>query len=142
GWATFRERLGLTRDHAPAAEDGRAFTMILLTGREARVVSLNGTAATLQRLRFGSQGTDVEGVQRFLAGEGLYTGTVDGHMGPNTTMAWIRYQQRRDSGAADGIVTPTDGGTVGVSLGIGSGSVQPGGYGRPLARPLARPRIG
>jgi peptidoglycan hydrolase-like protein with peptidoglycan-binding domain len=151
GWASFRERLGLTRESAPASENDTPFTFVLLTGREARIV-YEDTDADLARLRFGSSGAEVEALQRALAQQpseetGRYTGTVDGRMGAGTTMAWIRYQQSLGGGAADGIVTPD------VALGLGfelnsAASSSSLGLGRALARvvpgrawPRARARV-
>jgi hypothetical protein len=144
GWATFRERLGLTRDRAPASEDGREFYLILLTGREARLVSSAGTAASLQRLRFGSEGPDVLALQTYLQAHGDYTDALDSQMGPGTTMAWIRYQQRRDGGHADGIVTPSDAPTMGFSLQSGQSVPRGMSFGgarqQALGRAPTRPR--
>lgn len=151
GWATFRERLGLTKGSAPDSENGRQFTFLLLTGREAYVVSRDSDA-DLARLRFGSSGTDVEALQRFLEQQpdeasGRYTGGVDGQMGAGTTMAWIRHQQHRDGGAADGIVTPGDASSMGFTLASATGSTSLG-LGRAFARvvpgrsgPRARARV-
>jgi hypothetical protein len=148
GWATFRERLGLTKDSAPASENDTELVFMLLTGREAYIVSRDGDA-DLARLRFGSSGADVEALQRFLArqpseDEGRYTGDVDGAMGANTTLAWIRYQQHRDGGSADGIVTPSDATSMGFTLaaaaaaGLGLGAYGRVVPGRALRRARAR----
>jgi Papain-like cysteine protease AvrRpt2 len=111
GWVTFRRRAGLTAATAPASENGRRFTYVLLTGREARLVAQNqSTDPAMRRLRFGSSGTRVEDLQNAL---GLsLTGTMDAA----TTMAWITEQQRRNAGKADGIVRPADAASMGFSL--------------------------
>jgi hypothetical protein len=113
GWASFRACAGLTRDRSDPAEDGRAFRLLMLTGREAHIVATERTAANLVRLRTGSRGPEVGGVQQFLArtrdtaGQPYYSGTIDDDFGPRCAEAWVRWQ-RDSSGSADGIVAPDD----------------------------------
>jgi peptidoglycan hydrolase-like protein with peptidoglycan-binding domain len=47
---------------------------------------------------------------------GYYRGCLDGDMGPGTTLAYIRWQQAQDNGAADGIVTPVMGHSLGFNM--------------------------
>jgi flagellar motor protein MotB len=122
-WAEFRSALGLDNS-TPTKDDGRKFTYVLLTGREARSVA-SGTAPNLPaRLRFGSKGDDVKALQEALAKHArkYYTRRADGDFGPGTAMAFIRFQKDRDGGAADGIVTPADATALGFSLSPGVGS--------------------
>jgi hypothetical protein len=115
-WADFRKALGL--DNAkPTADDGKRFAYVLLTGREARLMA-TPSSASITRLRFGSNGADVKALQDALAKHArkYYTGKADGDYGPKTATAFIKYQKDRDSGAADGIVTPTDSTALGFTL--------------------------
>lgn len=115
-WANFRARAGLA---ATAEKSSTPYAYVLLTGREAHLASRLRTSgqagdaaklAAFARLRFGSRGDAVKALQAKL-GVG-----VDGGMGPDTTIAWVRHQQKRDGGAADGIVTPADAATLGIAL--------------------------
>jgi len=112
-WSEFRAALGLDNAH-PTADDGKTFVYLLLTGREARLAA-NGTPDdNLTRLRFGSSGPDVMAVQQGLAGAGFSPGRADGAWGAATSEAFIKWQRKRDAGAADGVVTPA----LGVELGL------------------------
>lgn len=113
-WAIFRERTGLDPNNNND-RFGDRFVYALLTGREARLMS-TGQGASLHRLRFGSMGPAVRALQTDLSRRRLYTGAVDGDMGPATTMAYIQWQQARDNSAADGIVTPTIARALGFDL--------------------------
>lgn len=110
-WTEFRAAAGLTPNSAPAAENGRRFVFVLLTGREARLAASGAGAAALTRLRFGSNGVDVQAIQQGLRRSGHYTGIDDGQMGTGTVMAYIAWQkaQNRAAPTADGIVTPAAG---------------------------------
>jgi hypothetical protein len=128
-WRDFRRRAGLSDGQTSAA--GR-FVYVLLTGREARLAA--SMRPTDTRLRFGSSGSGVSALQRALQGRGLLEPTgggwqlpnaqfrsarngqtsrtqfppdADGQMRGHTTLAWTLWQQRNQSGQADGIVTPT-----------------------------------
>jgi len=99
-WARFRGALGLGST-STAAEDGRQFSCVLLTGTDAALVArLDGAAAedSLVRLRFGSQGDAVSRLQTML---GLAPDDSQ-KLGPVTRHALIRRQQGR-LGWADGI---------------------------------------
>jgi len=114
-WAAFRAALGLDNARA-TANDGQAFTYVLLTGREARLTTAGNTS--LGRLRFGSYGDDVRQLQTSLAkhAKKYYGGTVDGDFGPGTAMAFIKYQKDQAGGAADDVVTSTDATALGFTL--------------------------
>lgn len=106
-WAAFRQALGLGVV-STAAEDGRQFSCVLLTGLDAAIASrlraagqLDDDAATgpaLERLRFGSQGAEVARLQGLL---GLAPDASQ-KLGPVTRQALIKAQQAR-LGWADGI---------------------------------------
>jgi N-acetylmuramoyl-L-alanine amidase len=110
-WSEFRAAAGLTPNSAPAAENGRRFVFVLLTGREARLAASGANAATLTHLRFGSNGVDVRAIQQGLTRTGHYTGIDDGQMGPGTVMAYVNWQRAQNASAptADGVVTPATG---------------------------------
>jgi hypothetical protein len=106
-WAAFRRALGLGAVSA-AAEDGRQFSCMLLTGLDAAIASrlraaghLNDDAVSgsaLARLRYGSQGPEVARLQGLL---GLAPDASQ-KLGPVTRQALIQAQQER-LGWADGI---------------------------------------
>jgi hypothetical protein len=121
-WAEFRTAAGLGAD-SPATENGRTFVYVLLTGREARLAAVGVDPSDLSRLRFGSSGTDVQALQQGLTAAGQQPGASNGVMDVDTTMAYIRWQQARDMGAADGVVTPRDAQMLGFDL-IGGTSAQ------------------
>ena len=116
-WAKFRRALGLGAVSA-AAEDGRQFSCVLLTGLDAAIAArlkAAGTladpavaAAALGRLRFGSQGAEVARLQTLL---GLAPDASQ-RIGPVTRAALIRRQQQR-LGWADGIWSPEMAGLLG-----------------------------
>lgn len=123
GWVDFRERAGLTRLTAPAAENGRAFPYVLLTGREARLASTGASAGGLRRLRQGSTGPAVIALQNALAAEPAsrrYAGPIDGTMSGATVMAYVKRQQALEGGNADGIVTPAAATAMGFDLETGA----------------------
>lgn len=113
-WATFRVRAGLDPSDSRARERTR-FVYVLLTGRDARLAA-TGHSAPLDRLRFGSQGPDVQALQMELGRRRLFSGAAGGIMDPATTMAYIGWQQARDGGAADAIVTPVLGRELGFDM--------------------------
>ncbi|MDX2019475.1 MAG: hypothetical protein SF187_04490 [Deltaproteobacteria bacterium] len=124
-WIDFREAMGLTRTTAPAQENGRAFTLVLLTGRDARLVAQATAApASLTRLRFGSRGPDVASLQMGLAATGHLLRGTPSLMDATTTLAYVRWQQSVDSGRADAIVTPDDARALGFDL-ISGRSIKP-----------------
>jgi Papain-like cysteine protease AvrRpt2/Putative peptidoglycan binding domain len=113
-WADFRAAAGLGADDRSGW--GRKYTYCLLTGRDARMMSDGASGHELARLRFGSSGAVVSSLQTQLAAAGLLTGTIDGRVGARTALAVVRWQQQRDGGRADGIVTPALAGELGVSV--------------------------
>jgi N-acetylmuramoyl-L-alanine amidase len=106
-WSRFRGALGLNPASPKGSEDGRRFVCILLTGREARLISQNANAP-LKRLRFGSQGADVTALQNALIKSGHFKGKVSGKMEPSTTIAYINWQRAQEPAnpSADGIKKP------------------------------------
>ena len=70
----------------------------------------------LARLRFGSSGDSVEDLQIALQRIGYSSVPNSGQMGPETTLAFIQWQQHQYNGVADGIVTPEEANTLGFSL--------------------------
>ncbi|WP_145108052.1 hypothetical protein [Cereibacter sediminicola] len=101
-WADFRVALGMGRTFA-ASDDGRQFSVMLLTGADAALAAgLRGAPAEgLRRLRFGSAGA---AVARLQAQMGLAPDRQR-LVGPVTRSAFVALQQRR-LGWADGILSP------------------------------------
>ena len=113
-WAAFRAAAGLASDDR--SEWGTKYTYCLLTGRDARLMSDGASRHELSRLRFGSRGSVVRTLQTQLASAGLLSGTIDGRIGAHTALAIVGWQQQRDNGRADAIVTPAIASEFGVSL--------------------------
>lgn len=121
-WSEFRQAAGLSANKAPSNENGWEFVFVLLTGREARLISPS-TKRQLTRLRFGSSGVDVEALQLELSvtqrkdkTKGTYyTGTKDGKMGTGTVKAYTDWQFEGE-GFRDGIVTPLDGESLAIDI--------------------------
>ena len=126
-WGEFRAALGLDNTN-PTKNDGKRFAYVLLTGRDARLVASGSEQLVPTRLRFGSNGAEVRSLQEALTkhAKKYYTDKPDGDFGASTAMAFIKYQKDRDSGKADGIVTPTDATALGFTLAT------------PPARPVAK----
>jgi GH24 family phage-related lysozyme (muramidase) len=108
-WAAFRKALGLG-DAAAAAENGRQFSTMLLTGLEAALAAnlRNSDAldkpeatAALRRIRFGSKGDRVARLQTAL---GLAP-DASRLVGPVTSATLIK-RQRDTLGWADAILSP------------------------------------
>lgn len=72
-----------------------------------------------ESLRRGSRGDLVTTLQKRLKTWGYYTGSVDGIFGSQTEQA-VKYFQRKNGLAADGIVGPATAKAVGISLTGGS----------------------
>ncbi len=135
-WRTFRERAGLSANDT--SEDGAQFDYVLLTGREARMVSTDAHLLG-SRLRFGSSGPAVTALQQGLQHLGHSPGRIDDQMGPSSTSAFIRWQQARNGGAADGIVTPSVARELGFDL-VGNRSIIPAVAQTPSAiQPVVQP---
>ena len=113
-WANFRAAAGLGADDRSGW--GRKYTYCLLTGRDARLMSDGESGSELARLRFGSSGAVVSSLQAQLAAAGLLTGMIDGRIGARTALALVQWQQQRDEGRADAIVTPALAGELGISF--------------------------
>lgn len=115
-WAEFRAAAGLNAN-SPASENGRRFAYILLTARDARLAAAGATAQALTRLRFGSSGPDVTGVQMQLRSTGHLTAAVTGGVfDAPTKRAYINWQRARNAATADGVVTPSDGASLGIDM--------------------------
>jgi hypothetical protein len=114
-WARFRELAGLDPEDN-TDKWGAPFVYVLLTCRDAHLVGSAEETSTLTRLRFGSSGDSVEALQVALRNAGHSSVPANGQMGPETTMAYIRWQQEQYGGAADGVVTPEEAGRLGFSL--------------------------
>jgi Putative peptidoglycan binding domain len=97
-WAIYRRRAGLSDDDD--SRMGVRYIYVLLTGREARLVSQGNSP---ERLRIGSKGDDVSALQQSLIDSGFLQGQPDGDMGKNTVSALIHRQREQEAGAADGI---------------------------------------
>ena len=114
-WSEFRQSAGLAPDNNKDKWDS-PYVYLLLTCREARLVSSQTIPESLTRLRFGSSGPAVEALQAALNTLG-YSVTLTGLMDPETTLAYIEWQQAYENGAADGIVTPAMANKLGFELG-------------------------
>jgi len=115
-WAAFRQSAGLDPDDN-RDEWGSPYVYMLLTCREAQLVGSLSNQSSLTRLRFGSTGPAVEALQTALNEQEYSSVPVDGLMGPETTLAYIQWQQAQNSGAADGIVTPATAASLGFDIG-------------------------
>lgn len=119
-WADLREALGMGRTFA-AGDDGRQFSVMLLTGMDAALAASLRTAGGLDdparanpallRIRFGSAGEAVARMQQQLGLEPDSSQLV----GPVTRLALVTRQQRR-LGWADGILSPDVEADLGLSV--------------------------
>lgn len=115
-WGDFRVAAGLSAN-APASEDGRRFVYVMFTGRDARMIANGAQISALSRLRFGSSGPDVTGIQLQLRTEGhLRRAAASGTFDAATKMAYIAWQKARNAATTDGIVTPSDAASLGVDM--------------------------
>lgn len=115
-WADFRKALGFDNRN-PTADDGKTVYYVLLTGRDARLVAEKPTDNSLMRLRFGSSGAPVTALQLGLrAIKGNERLSADGQFGEPTALAYVKWQQAKDNGAADCIVTPATARALGFDL--------------------------
>lgn len=114
-WANFRDYAGLDPNNN-RDKWGESFVYVLLTCRDAQLVSTLEDLSELTRLRFGSSGDSVEALQNALQSLGYSSVPISGQMGPETTLAYIQWQQNQYNGAADGIVTPEQANVLGFSL--------------------------
>lgn len=115
-WASFRAALGF--DNAtPTADDGKRVFYILLTARDARIASDRPKDQSLMRLRFGSSGAPVTALQLGLRNvKGSERLKASGVLDESTALAYIRWQQANDNGAADCIVTPATARALGFDM--------------------------
>lgn len=118
-WADFRKAAGLA--HPPemkgsqeTKDDGRAFDYVLLTGKEARLVS-TGEKQSLRALRYGSSGPAVLQLQEKLAAQPTESGLAKtGTLDRKTQGAVIRWQVANKL-APTGIVTAAMAGQIGLT---------------------------
>jgi hypothetical protein len=142
-WEDFRAALGFDNKN-PTADDGKTVWYALFTGRDARLAADRPDDTSLTRLRFGSSGTNVTALQlelrRMKGNDRLKAG---GKLDEPTALAYIKWQQSTDAGAADCIVTPVAASTLGFDMVKGqsipataaSRTASPfGGYARPRVR--------
>lgn len=73
-------------------------------------------AASAASLSYGSRGEDVKKVQQKLKNWGYYKGEVDGVFG-SATLAAVKFFQKQNGLAADGIVGPKTAAALGITLG-------------------------
>jgi N-acetylmuramoyl-L-alanine amidase len=132
-WAEFRAAAGLSNS-SPSSEDGRRFVYAMLTGRDARLIAQGKADSAIMRLRFGSSGADVTALQLGLAGAGFLKGGTSGTLDAATKMAYIRWQTKRDPHTTDGVVTPSDGASLGFDM-IRGQSIQPSAVSHALDTP-------
>ena len=110
-WAQFRRALGLLpidQNTQTTGNDSERYPYLLTTGREARIHARRPSRSALtalRRLRTGSRGQDVLGLQRRLARENLLSSAPDGHFGRDTMIALLEFQKARRI-PTDGVVTP------------------------------------
>jgi hypothetical protein len=107
-WSLFREAAGLSPSihltgggNGRTPDDGRAFGYVLLTGKEARLMSIGRTERIPTR-RYGASGEDVSRIQAAL-GQAPATG-VFGRKTMGAVIAW----QTRTGRAPTGILTAAD----------------------------------
>jgi peptidoglycan hydrolase-like protein with peptidoglycan-binding domain len=143
-WADFRSAAGLS-PAVPRSENGRLYSYVLLTGRDARLAANNAVPSALVRLRFGSSGPDVQALQQGLKQSGQYRGAITGTLDAATSIAYVTWQQARDGGAADAIVTPALGRELGFDM-VGqqsaAQSVRLGLGGQAVSAPTQSPSVG
>lgn len=117
-WANFRRDAGLT--HPPVvrdgrrgttADDGRAFTYLVLTGDEAALVS-SRPGTEFRALRYGSSGPAVFALQEKL---GMKHDNIDGVFLRATLGRYLSWQKENRE-AATGIVTRLEAERLGISL--------------------------
>ena len=105
-WSDFREAAGLNPKNPQISEIGRKYLLILLTGREARLIDTSDDS-NLKCLRFGSSGENVRKLQVALKDHQncFYKDEINGEMDIFTTEAFVNWQSDFEKGKADGIVT-------------------------------------
>ncbi len=138
-WGEFRVAAGLSPS-SPSEENGRQFVYVMLTGREARLVGSLANPETLARLRFGSSGNEVVALQEELIRQKKLRGKASGTFDSCTKLAYLAWQQDRDSSTADGVVTPGDATALGTTMAGAAATVtQSLGWGRPQTVSLGAP---
>lgn len=107
-WATFH------RNAYALAQKG--FSYLLLNGREVQQVATRGLDVAMPaKLRFGSQGSLVEKLQKALKKAGFYEGLTDGDFGDRTIRALLAFQRSAFGPQGDdGIAGPITGAALGM----------------------------
>jgi N-acetylmuramoyl-L-alanine amidase/murein DD-endopeptidase MepM/ murein hydrolase activator NlpD/peptidoglycan hydrolase-like protein with peptidoglycan-binding domain len=121
-WSDFRKAAGINPTTTDSKDKDLEFTFVLLTGREARLIS-SSKKKDLTRLRFGSEGDGVKSIQLALSTilknnsetEVYYDGKQTGKIDSKTIEAYYNWQKDK-KGFADGIITPADGENLGWDL--------------------------
>ena len=99
----------------------RIFTTILLLAIIATLIGIS--RYSVQALsKYGSRGSEVRQIQTKLKNWGYYKGSVDGIYGPKTREA-VKYFQRKNGLAVDGIVGKKTAAAMGISLSSSGGSI-------------------
>jgi hypothetical protein len=100
-WANFRRCAGLTQppvlttQAGTTTDDGREFGYVLLTGKEAHLMAAK-KPASIETLRFGSEGARVVKLQELLVNAGTLNGSYErGKVDRNTMGALIQWQRSK-----------------------------------------------
>ena len=101
--------------------------LILLVFCFGFAFALPDLSARAEVLKSGSSGTQVKTVQTKLKNWGYYTGAVDGIYGPKTVAA-VKYFQRVNGLAQDGVVGAKTAAAMGITLSSSSAASSGGSY--------------
>lgn len=117
-WAELRGYAGLSKREVDHGAIGRAFSYVLLTGREARLAAEGVPGPSLARLRFGARGAEIEALQQVL---GRATGRdlgVTGRFDGPTQAALVAWQwtQGLHPGSWDAVLAPLEAARLGLVL--------------------------
>ena len=102
---------------------GMCFCIVGVTGFSLNGIQSSQTAYAATILKKGSTGATVKTLQQKLKNWGYYTGSVDGIYGSKTVEA-VKYFQRRNNLAVDGIAGPKTLAAAGISTGSSSSQGQ------------------
>lgn len=114
-WSEFRETAGLNPARPLESEIGRKYILILLTGREARLID---KSKNLKRLRFGASGESVKKLQNALKNHenNYFKEEINGVLDIFTAEAFINWQRDFNDGKADGIITSESAEELGFTI--------------------------
>ena len=101
-------------------------TVLLVFCASLALFFVTATTADAEVLKQGSTGAQVRTVQTKLKNWGYYTGAVDGIYGPKTVAA-VKYFQRKNGLAEDGVVGAKTAAAMGVTLSSSSSSTSSAG---------------